>query len=110
MSRFDDSPELFGVGSGTATCGTIRCGICGTTYNEGADNEECYDDNASVLHTTFAGVEVCECCYEAVEKEVLSRMNSILQWYSRIVTAKEKALQESRKYLNAIIGGNERNE
>ena len=89
--RYDDSPELFGCGIGTSTCGDIECDMCGTLYNQGNDEAEDYDGD-SVLHTTFAGLQVCECCFARVENEVLYRMPYILPWYKKILTAKNARL------------------
>jgi hypothetical protein len=84
MARFIDSPELFGVGTGIATCGDFTCAICGVKYNNGNDETENYDGE-SVPVTTFAGVEICGDCFVKVENEILRRMPDILQWYKKIL-------------------------
>lgn len=101
MGRFEDTRNLFGYDSGSATSGTVTCGICGTTYNKGADDNEEYDDENEIYETTFAGLTVCECCYERIENAVLGRMDDILPWYERILKAQRKKLDEVEASLQA---------
>jgi hypothetical protein len=77
MSRFIDSPGLFGRGIGYSTCGDFTCAVCGV-YNEGYDKE-------AILVDTFAGLEICGDCFEKIEREILRRMPDILQWYKKIL-------------------------
>lgn len=98
--RHRDTPELFGVGVGTGTCGDMRCGICGTLYNEGEDERAIYDRD-SVLHTDFAGLDVCECCFEAIETEILRRIQNILPWYRGLLNAERRHLRAAEKQLRA---------
>jgi hypothetical protein len=99
--RFEDSPELFGYGVGGGTTAVIICGICGNVYNE---HRETIPDflAESVRHTTFAGIEVCECCYEKVETEILHRMFHILKWYRKIVDARWRLVKEDDAALKAV--------
>lgn len=80
--RFEDTPDLFGHGAGTSTCGDVICEFCRASYNEGEDKREVYD-NESVLFTEFAGLQACGCCFGAIERAVLSRMHHIIPWYKR---------------------------
>jgi hypothetical protein len=100
--RFEDTPELFGSGVGTGTCGDIRCDICGTSYNEGEDEREVYD-NDSVTHTSFAGLTVCFCCFEKIEKEVLRRMPDIINWYTRLLQSQVKNFKLKQSDLNRLL-------
>jgi hypothetical protein len=96
--RHENTPNLFGGGSGTSTCGDIKCGICGSLYNEGEDDRGVYD-NDSVTWTSFAGMVVCDCCFEDVEKEVLARMVDIIPWYRRIL---EKRMAIDRRAIRSL--------
>lgn len=89
--RYDDSPDLFGAGVGAGTTGDIKCGICGTLYNEGNDERQDYNGD-STLWTVFAGLTVCDCCFEAVESEVLSRMKYILPWFIKILNRQKESV------------------
>ena len=97
--RLIDSPGLFGLGVGTATYGDIKCEICNTMYNEGNDERGDYNGDA-VRNTTFAGLEVCECCFAAIETSVINHMPQILQWYAELLRTKRKNLEldEARLY------------
>jgi len=99
--RREDSPELFGCGVGHGTYGDITCGICGRKWNEG-ENERGVYDNDSIGVTYFAGLEVCECCFEAIETEVFNRMPDILTWFRRIVEKKKKNIENAEKALSAV--------
>ena len=98
--RYEDTPELFGNGAGFSTGGDIKCDICGYLHNEGEDEKEEYNGEF-VCHTNFAGLTVCECCYERIESEVLSRMEDILPWYRRILDDLESTLKKRRESLTA---------
>ncbi|MCE5212926.1 MAG: hypothetical protein LLG40_15395 [Deltaproteobacteria bacterium] len=91
--RILDTPELFGCGIGVSTLGDITCEICGTRYNEGADDVGCYNGE-SVLHTTFAGKTVCECCFEEVENEVLRRIDDIIPWFRKILNGRKNRAEK----------------
>ena len=96
--RIFDTPELFGGGCGFSTHGEITCEFCGERYHEGADTEQNYD-NESILHTTFAGKIVCECCFEAIENEILHRIDTVLPWYRKILNARK---DRTEKLLGAL--------
>jgi len=91
MTRFEDSPDLFGVGSGVATCGDIRCEWCGLLHNEGEDERGAYD-NDGVSWTQFGDKAICECCFAKIEEAVWQRRRDILPWLKRRVKALEKQL------------------
>jgi len=80
--RFEDTPELFGGGCGISTAGDIKCHLCGTKYNEGADKNEQYTDDY-IRHTDFAGVDICDCCFEKIEEEIWRRRENIIRWMKR---------------------------
>ena len=94
--RFDDSPDLFVCGHGVSTVGQTTCEFCGTTYHK--DNEDgkgnVIDQYADPIgETHFAGKLVCDCCWEAIEAEVLRRMPDILRWYAKILQARRTKLE-----------------
>lgn len=106
MARFDNSPDLFGSGVGSSTVGRITCEFCGRTYNE--DNEDAagiiVDQNAeSIGSTNFAGKEIADCCWEAIENEILSRMPDVLLWYARILRERRGDLQARERLLGDCI-------
>lgn len=78
MSRFEDGPELFGCGIGISTGYKIKCDMCGTIYNKESKDDEPSTEGDSVCYTIFAGLRICDCCFEKVENEILKRMDDIL--------------------------------
>lgn len=99
--RFEDSFELFGVGVGKGTYGDIKCEMCGTLHNEGEDDLGEYNGE-SVSWTTFAGMCVCECCFERVENEILRRMPDILPWYRRILDRQKASIANLDSDLKSV--------
>ena len=99
--RFEDSFELFGGGAGHGTYGDITCEWCGTTHNEGEDEREVYDGE-SVSHTDFAGKQICECCFEKIEHEILCRMRDILPWYRRYLDSRRGDFDAAESALKAV--------
>jgi hypothetical protein len=99
--RFDDSPELFGCGCGGGTIGEIVCEFCGAVYNKGVGDDP-PPDTESVTFTWFAGKQVCKCCFEKIENEVLRRISYILPWYRKIIEQKVNIGKEHIAALNAI--------
>ncbi len=99
--RIFDTPELFNVRAGVSTYGDIKCGICGEKYNEGNDASESYE-GLSVAHIYFAGMTVCECCFEEIENEVLHRIPDILEWYAEILSMRKKRLSKDKKLLSKV--------
>lgn len=100
--RHIDSPELFGDGVGAGTSGDFTCQICGTTYNEGADAAGDYMHRESVTHTTFAGLDVGDCCFERIEMEVEARMTFILRWFRAIVETRRSDVARDARVLDDI--------
>lgn len=91
--RFEDTPDLFGLGIGSGTVGAIECEWCGNVYNE--DNESGDGDVIdstidSVGFTNFGNKQICDCCFEKVENAVLARMDDILTWFRRIQDVRKK--------------------
>lgn len=82
MPRIEDSPGLFGSGFGNGTSYEIRCDFCGAVHNEGLDPEHTCEGE-DVRYQDFAGKTVCECCFEAIEKEIICRQSDILEWLLR---------------------------
>lgn len=102
MARHEDTPDLFGGGVGIGTAGTLRCGICGNVYNPDADEKEDYSGD-SVGYTNFAGFIVADCCFEDVEREVLSRLEDILPWFARIVAKQRVLIGNRERAIQAIV-------
>jgi hypothetical protein len=105
MARFEDSPNLFGYGVGDSTDGEVICEICGNVYNKGIgidENNEDEDCGDSVRYTEFAGLQVCECCFDKIENEILKRMPDILSWYKRVVESQKKSVQDNEALLKGL--------
>lgn len=104
MTRFDNSPELFGGGAGTGTGHSITCGLCKTNYNEdiGPSNPIGGD---TVNFTRFAGIQVCDCCFENIETAVLKRMDYILYWYNQILDDRLDRILKHKKLVRQIADG-----
>jgi len=94
--RFEDTPNLFGCGVGHSTLNEIRCGICGTVY-KARESEEEY-----IRRTDFAGIEVCDSCFEKIEREILRRMPDILPWFTRILEVREKQNERDRMLIKMV--------
>lgn len=99
MSRFEDSPGLFGIGVGISTNYEEHCDFCGDIHNEGCDPEN-GNEGESVRTANFAGKQICDCCFERIENAVLSRMPDILKWYQRLVNARRKAVDDAQKLID----------
>jgi hypothetical protein len=100
--RHIDSPELFGVGLGGGTAGDVTCGLCGTSYNQGADEAGDYHARDSVTTTEFAGITICDCCFERVEDEVERRMTDILRWFRVLVERRRAEVARDLKVLDEV--------
>ncbi|KKL24678.1 hypothetical protein LCGC14_2412900, partial [marine sediment metagenome] len=102
--RFEDTPELFGGGVGRGTYAQRTCDVCGIVHNEGCgcgeDDEGLSED--SVTWTCFGPLVVCECCFEAIEKAVLARIDDIVPWYGRILNARHAAQEDREKALREV--------
>jgi hypothetical protein len=100
IMRFEDTPELFGQGCGISTSGDIKCNICGVKYNEGADKNEYYYD--SVGYTDFAGVNICDCCFEKIEEEIWVRRTEVISWLKRRLDNIKKRNDKELELINTI--------
>lgn len=103
MERFEDSPDLFGRGMGSGTCGELQCDWCGKVHNKGCGNNNLSD--VTVKFTYFGELQICEDCFGEVEQAVLSRMKDILPWYKRILDLRRKALDSADKALKVVVEG-----
>lgn len=106
MARIEDAPDLFGCGIGVSTIGYFKCEWCGKEYNKDNEDEngDIIDASApSILHTTFAGKEIGECCFGKIENSVLHRMQDILPWFKRILDSRDKKLQKYKDQLKSIL-------
>jgi hypothetical protein len=99
--RLENSVDLFGSSPGHSTHGDFTCDVCKTKYNEGNDATENYDDD-SIPYTEFAGLMVCGDCFEAIECEVLARMDDIIAWYKRAVNKRAKAYTKKAAELEDL--------
>ena len=93
MSRFENTPELFGSGLGASTSGGITYDWCGVEYPEGDE---------SIGHTSFGGKQICDCCFETIETAVLKRMEDIIPWYIRILNEKEKGIRQRKAQIKGL--------
>jgi hypothetical protein len=100
--RLGESNDLFDAGVGVSTCGDFTCGLCGTKYNQGNDEKEDYSGD-SVPYTNFAGIDICYQCFEKVEREILSRMPAIIEWYCKILKTNERQIEKQIKQLKQIF-------
>jgi len=70
--RFEDTPGLFGA-SGVSTEGNIKCEFCGNEYLDREDGAgEAFQDMDPIYFCDFAGLQVCQCCFERIEKAVFT--------------------------------------
>lgn len=100
IMRYIDSPDLFGNGCGSSSCGEIICEFCGTVHNKEIDDET---EGEYIRDTNFAGLSICECCFERIENEILHRMPDILKWYKSIIDEREKRLKNDKSLLDGIM-------
>ena len=99
MARFEETSGLFGSCGGVTTS-AITCGLCKTKYPKGRLGDD------GICHDNLAGIEVCSCCFEAIENAIIARMSSIIPWYIRIIKSwrgrlegRERMVSELRKAL-----------
>jgi len=100
MARFENSVDLFGKGAGASTSAEAVCEWCGTEYS-GQENSggEVFHRTGAIGFTNFGTLQVLDCCYEKVEKAVLSRMDDILPWFIRILESKRQALEQQEELV-----------
>lgn len=102
LSRFENSPELFGRGSGIGCGFALDCQFCGITHNKSTDSENPNSEGDSVSFTNFAGLQVCDCCFGAIEEEVFRRMPDIIPWYIRRLKAGRIQLEEQERMAQKL--------
>lgn len=106
MPRFEDTPDLFGNGAGVSTYGPFTCDKCKRDYNQDVESgREANCHGSPVTHTTFAGMEICEECFDSIEHEILNRMGDLLPWYARYLDRCEKNLKKRRDEMRTIKKG-----
>ena len=101
--RFKDTPNLFGCGAGVSTIAPFKCDLCKKIYNKNNEDEDGYIidmDAPPICYTSFAGMEICEYCFEVAENSVLCRISDILSWYKEILDAEERDLKNKRQLLD----------
>jgi len=62
--------------------------------------------------TDFGGKQICECCFEIIEKEIIERMGDILSWFvvilgqgkARLDNRIGKMREIERRFGNEIAG------
>lgn len=101
MTRFIDSPELFGREVGQSTNSDFCCAICGNKYGDPEDVQGVGDN--FVRYTDFAGLEICENCFEKVENEVLHRMPDIINWYTKMLTKRHLTLSLEEQRVRRLF-------
>lgn len=100
--RIFDTPELFDGGVGASTGYELKCEFCGITHNKGLEPEKKIGEGDSVLHTNFAGKQICDCCFEKIETEILRRIPDIIDWYMRILEMRENRLIKDKEQLKLL--------
>lgn len=104
--RFESSPELFGGGCGSGTIGRFHCDRCGRDFNEENERPDgsIVDENIdSTRFTEFAGMMICEDCFEGIEDEILSRLDDILRWVGKILAARRVELNDSEELYREAL-------
>jgi len=88
MARFEDSPDLFG-GQNPTISHNIRCDLCHHSHTtvqyadeHGIEGEGLFRDDP-IAYAQFGELTVCACCFEKVEKGILSRIEDTLPWLVR---------------------------
>jgi len=104
MARYEESPNLFGCGTGDSTSRELICEFCGKVYNKGIDDDSGDDEGIDIPYTEFAGKQVCHCCFERIENEILRRMPDILSWYKKVISIKKEIAEDVEAILKSIGG------
>ena len=103
MTRFFDTPELFGVGMGSATYGNVACQLCGTSHTGREDDVgEPLQGTTPIRLTNFAGITVLECCFGRIEDEVLERMPSIVPWFVGVIRTECAVLEDQSDLISRV--------
>lgn len=100
--RHENTPELFGVGVGGGTGYEVICDWCNSVHNPDADPDDSRTEGETVRTTQFADKHICDCCFEKIENEVLTRMPSILTWYKRILQRSQKRVERDLSEIDDI--------
>ena len=58
----------------------------------------------------FAGKQICDCCFEKIEDEILGRMRDILPWFARLLSARGVDRAKGEKLVLEIVAGLKRKE
>ena len=95
VERFEDGPELFGVGVGSSSDNGVDCEWCGVKWPA--------DSSTSVCFTRFGGKQICDCCFGEIEQAVLERMQDILPWFTRLLEARRTKLAGNDAAVDALI-------
>jgi len=103
MARFEDSPDLFGAGFGDSTSRELICEYCGKVYNKGIDDDSSDDEGIDVPYTQFAGKQICYCCFEKIENEIIRRMPDIVRWFKRRIDCQKEAQELIDSLLKKIM-------
>ena len=96
--RFQDTPELFGGGSGRGTSGPVSCVLCGEMYNQNYD-----DEHGTVTWTEFAGLTVADCCFHVIENEIISRLPDLLIWARALLTSRAQRVAMQREDVDVAL-------
>ncbi len=92
---------FFGVEVQSASHSRIKCDWCGTWHNK--DETGVGDSNGdSILHVTFDGKTICDCCFERFEKEIIRRMPQILPWFAGLLNKKSKWIKDIQESLRKV--------
>lgn len=83
MARFEDTPGMFGKGVGGGTGYEITCSVCRTVHNKGIFPESDPIGHETVCYQDFAGLTVCDCCFEEIEETVWLLLGDIFSWATR---------------------------
>ena len=93
MNRPDDAVGIFWSGIGHRTYGDLKCDFCYKTYNEGADEEEDYD-NDGISYDEVHNLNICEHCFSKLEDYIWSRRKDVIQY---LIRRTEKLSAQAKK-------------
>ncbi len=94
--RFHNTPELFGDGAGSGTTREVICALCGAKYPDTGETGD------STIYTEFAGVEIADCCFEEIEREIWDRRFALLPWIRKVLEHRRDLGQENLDSLDEI--------
>jgi len=109
IERFLNTPDLFGCGVGSGTRGDIECELCGEKYNQGEDKRDVCDGDY-VSWTSFAGKQVCMCCFARIEEEIWRRREDVITYIALRLKVdrniREGLLKGCKEAVEAVSPGN----